>query len=271
MNSKEINLIHIKIKSLRKKIIDHPLFDSIITPEDIQLFTEHHVFAVWDFMSLLKALQIHLTSTSLPWFPKGNGETRYLINEIVLGEESDIDFYGHRKSHFEMYLDAMEQAGAETGKINFFLDLMKRYCSLEFAIESAGVPTAAGSFLKHTFDVIKTGKTHLISGVFTFGREDLIPDMFLSVVKNLNDDFTGQFDLLKYYLDRHIEIDGDLHGNLALEMISDLCGDDEYLWKEVGDISYKTLQMRLALWDEVYRKIQNKKNTSHYKLNTQNL
>lgn len=255
MNTKEINKIHIKIEPLRNKIIHHPLFEVIKEPEDVQLFMEHHVYAVWDFMSLLKALQIQLTTTSLPWYPKGNGETRYLINEIVLGEESDIDFYGNRKSHYEMYLDAMNQAGCNTERVDNFAELMRKFCSLEFALETAQVPSSAADFVKNTFNTIKTGKAHLLAGAFTFGREDLIPDMFLSVVENLNNDFSEQFSLYKYYLERHIEVDGGLHGNLALKMVSELCGDDRSLWLSVQKVSYKSLQLRLALWDSIHKKI----------------
>src|SRR5690606_15785274 len=76
-----------------------------------------HVYAVWDFMSLLKALQINLTCTTTPWIPIGNPQIRYLINEIVLAEETDIDQAGNRLSHYEMYIDAMKDLGANISHI----------------------------------------------------------------------------------------------------------------------------------------------------------
>ena len=81
---------------------------------------EYHVYAVWDFMSLLKALQIELTCTTLPWKPVGDTKIRRLINSIVLEEESDVDADGNPSSHYEMYLDAMIECGADTKKIESF-------------------------------------------------------------------------------------------------------------------------------------------------------
>src|SRR5258706_11224465 len=79
---------------LRQQIINHKVYSAINDIDDLKVFMQYHIFAVWDFMSLLKALQNNLTCTSVPWFPKGSADTRHLINEIVVGEESDIDYSG---------------------------------------------------------------------------------------------------------------------------------------------------------------------------------
>jgi hypothetical protein len=103
--SKHIEKLKEEITPLRSQLIGHPLYAKIKTIDHLNVFMEHHVFAVWDFMSLLKSLQRNLTCVNLPWVPVGNPQTRYLINEIVLGEESDVDEQGLRTSHFELYLD----------------------------------------------------------------------------------------------------------------------------------------------------------------------
>lgn len=121
----QIEKIKKKIEPLRQEIINHKVYAAIKDVDDLKIFMQHHVFAVWDFMSLLKTLQNNLTCTSVPWFPKGLGTTRQLINEIVVGEESDIDIFGNRKSHFEMYLDAMKQCGADTSQIEKFTSSLK--------------------------------------------------------------------------------------------------------------------------------------------------
>ena len=102
-----INHIENKIKPLRDKLLNHKLYSRISKIDDLQLFTENHIYAVWDFMSLLKALQINLTCTKIPWGPNKNSQTAYLINEIVLAEETDLNQAGERKSHYELYIDAM--------------------------------------------------------------------------------------------------------------------------------------------------------------------
>jgi hypothetical protein len=216
---------------------------------------QYHIFAVWDFMSLLKSLQIGLTCTTTPWFPVGNANTRYLINEIVAGEESDVDSAGVRKSHYEMYLEAMDQCGADTTAIYAFIDSLKETGDLHASYLAAGVPAEAREFVNFTFDVIGSGQAHLQSAAFTFGREDLIPNMFVSIVGDLNRKFPDQLSLIKYYLDRHIEVDGDHHSHLALDMTAELCGENEEYWTAAEEITVNSLQQRIQLWNGVYEEI----------------
>ena len=118
----------------RSVLVNHPLYNKIDSIDAIQRFMETHVFAVWDFMSLLKRLQIELTCASIPWVPVGNPITRRLINEIVFGEESDVDENGHAVSHFELYLQAMEDIGADTRAITSYIKKLNKGESWENAI-----------------------------------------------------------------------------------------------------------------------------------------
>lgn len=255
MISEQIEHIKMKIAPLRKQIIEHPLYANIQNLEDLHLFMNYHVFAVWDFMSLLKSLQNHLTCTSVPWLPVGDASIRYLINEIVLGEESDVDLYGNRSSHFEMYLDAMERAGADTASIQKFVRHLQDTGNVDAAIRQAEVPEEVATFLRFTFQVIDSKKPHLIASVFTFGREDLIPDMFLSIIDQLHKQFPDKIEAFKYYIERHIEVDGEHHSHLALQMTADLCKTDAAKWKEALEASVKALEMRKLLWDGVLKQI----------------
>ena len=97
----DVEKIRDSIKEPREKLLNHKLYTEIKSIEDLQIFTSNHIFAVWDFMSLLKALQNNLTCTKVPWTPNKNSETAYLINEIVLAEETDISQDGKSKSHYE--------------------------------------------------------------------------------------------------------------------------------------------------------------------------
>lgn len=239
------------IKPLRNQLINHQLYQNIDSIENVRLFMEQHVFAVWDFMSLLKALQIGLTSTTLPWIPKGNPISRRLINEIVLGEESDVNELGEPMSHFEMYIDAMEQIGANTSQIRNFLQFIENGMSVQEALTSVQIDPATRNFVNFTFDQIETNKLHIIAAVFTFGREDLIPDMFIEMVKNIGVNSNVNIRKLNYYLERHIEVDGGEHGPMALKMIHELCEENSEKWMEAIEASKTALQQRINLWDSI--------------------
>lgn len=247
--------INTAIEPLRQEIINHKVYSVIRDLDDLKVFMNYHIYAVWDFMSLLKSLQNNLTCTSVPWFPVGDAVTRHLINEIVVGEESDVDGAGIRKSHFELYLEAMEQCNADVEKMNIFISSLKNSNDFQAAYKNAETPLAAQNFVNFTFDCIDSKKSHLQAAVFTFGREDLIPDMFHSIVNDMHKKFPNSLTIFKYYLERHIEIDGDHHSNLALTMTSNLCGENEVFWKEAEQASLQSLQQRIALWDGIYDQI----------------
>lgn len=244
------------LQPYREQLNNHKLYDKLSSIEDIQAFMEYHVYAVWDFMSLLKSLQIQLTCTTVPWVPSRTPETARFINEIVLGEESDEDEDGRHMSHFEMYLNAMDQAGASTLKISQFMELIRAGEPVDVAADKLRLDPAITNFMRFTFNVINSQKPHLIASAFTFGREDLIPDMFLAIVKQAEEnDTSASYSKLTYYLNRHIELDGDDHGPLALQMIAQLCGEDEQKWKEVVEVAQEALQQRIYLWDAIAEEI----------------
>ena len=254
MNS--ISYIESQTKLLRNKINNHSLYKNLSSIEDVKTFMENHVFAVWDFMSLLKALQSILTNNNVPWTPKGNGTTARFINEIVMGEESDINENGEAKSHFEMYIDSMEQINANTNQIRKFISLLENKSTLRDSINTVNLDPILKNFINFTFDVIKSEKAHCIASAFTFGREDVIPDMFLEIIQKSKTDSTDQrYSKLLYYLNRHIEIDGDEHGPISLKMVENLCGDDTKKWDEALDVAKLALKQRIKLWDLINRNI----------------
>ena len=93
--------------SLRAALLDHPIYTQVASVADLRRFMEDHVFAVWDFMSLLKRLQQDMTCIKVPWFPADNAKAARLINDIVIGEETDVDPDGSYVSHLALYLRAM--------------------------------------------------------------------------------------------------------------------------------------------------------------------
>lgn len=250
--SQNLEKIKAAIEPIRQQIVNHKIYSVINNVDDLKIFMEHHIYAVWDFMSLLKSLQNNLTCTSVPWVPKGTANTRYLINEIVVGEESDIDGAGIRKSHFEIYLEAMDQCGADKNKIQNFIKVLMATGNFEKAFAHTQTPVAVQGFVDFTFKIIDSKKDYLQAAIFTFGREDLIPGMFISMINDIDKKFPDSVSIFKYYLERHIEVDGGHHSQLALEMTESLCGSNETFWKEAQEATIQSLEKRVELWDAAY-------------------
>ncbi len=251
-----IQQLETALQPLRKQLQNHLLYTRLLEIRDIQLFMESHVFAVWDFMSLLKALQNNITCNTLPWMPGKDATLARFINEIVHAEESDVNELGVPKSHFEMYVDAMYQVGASTHGIQQCLSEIEQGATVEEALDRCSVPAAVKAFVNYSFQVIATKETYKIAAAFTFGREDVIPDMFLEIVKKSeNASAAASYSKLTYYLQRHIELDGDEHGPLSLQMIATLCGDDAAKWDAVAVVATEALQHRIFLWDAISEKI----------------
>ena len=234
----------------KENLNSHKVYQTLKTINDVQTFMEVHVFAVWDFMSILKSLQIQLTNISVPWTPNDSPVIARFINEIVYGEESDINELGEPKSHFEMYLDAMEQIGADRKHMYRLLDMIQNGKSIDHSLGEINIDERVKKFVQFTFSIINSKKSHSIGSAFTFGREDIIPDMFIKMLDEI-DPKAIHFNKLKYYLNRHIEIDGDLHGPLALQMMDELCGKDIKKWDEALIVAKECIQHRIELWDTI--------------------
>lgn len=250
-----------KIRALQKQLNEHPLLNDNIIKDlnGIHIFMENHVFAVWDFMSLIKSLQHHVCPSTTCWVPRQkirSGSAR-LINEIVLSEETDIDIDGTSTiSHHDLYCQAMLEMGADANVIQEWVNAVTDN-GFQFALETCALPPAASEFMQKTFGFIDTGESHIIAAAFAFGRETVIPDMFRKVVEQLQ--LTKQ-DCPKffYYLERHIEIDGEEHGPASLALVEDLCDHDPVHIHEAEQAAISALKSRIKLWDDIQDLIQNK-------------
>ncbi|MDA7859127.1 DUF3050 domain-containing protein [bacterium] len=240
----------------RLALINHPIYDDINTLRELQIFMEHHVYAVWDFMSLLKSLQQRLTGSAIPWLPSKNKTAARLINEIVLGEESDETADGRFSSHFELYLSSMNDCGANVAAIRDFLNLIRQGTSVKAALTQTKAPPSVQVFLGNTFATIESKETIRIASAFTFGREDLLPSIFEKIVNQLNSKNHGKLDNFRYYLNRHIELDADHHGPMAEQMMASLCGESTSNWHLAELAAKDALQARLCLWDGMHQQIQ---------------
>ena len=235
------------LEKYQKLLDSHSIYSRIQNLEHLKVFMTHHVYCVWDFMSLLKTLQSELTPVSMPWMPSDDSEIQRLINEIVLEEETDELPDGTFTSHFKMYLNAMEEVGADTGEVKSFLDSVRKN-GLDESLKM--LPEASQAFTTKTFSFIQPGKAHIAAVAFCIGRESIIPAMFTSLLEKcgISKDDAPMF---HYYLERHIEIDGEKHGPMALNLLNKLCGSDADKILEARSVADKAVQARVEFMDSL--------------------
>lgn len=243
----------IDVSSEIERLRSHPLYERLTDEAALRRFMATHVFCVWDFQCLLKALQRELTCVEPIWVPTPDPEARRLVNEIVLEEESDRMPDGSHLSHYEMYRLAMRAAGADEGPIDQFQRALGSGVSPEIALASESLPAGAAAFVSTTLAVARSGDAALIAGAFTYGREEAIPRMFTELVAMLADRDPSRWSGFRDYLERHIACDEEKHGPQARAVVARLCGDDEARWSRAESSAHEALQARIDLWDALAR------------------
>jgi len=234
----------------------HRVWRLAARPDALRVLMQHHVFCVWDFMSLVKALQARLTCVAVPWVPTGSAEVRRFVNEIVLDEESDA-IGGSVASHFELYLRAMEEMGADTACARAFVAAVVAGASPAVALREVAVPAPAARFVAQTMATVERGRAWEIAASFTLGREEAIPLMFTELVRALPghgrtaDGRAYDSAALRLYLERHVEVDGGKHAPLARRLLFEVCGEDPVRWSEARVAALAALDARRVLWDAV--------------------
>ena len=241
------------LAALRTQLLDHPVYAEVSSVEDLRRFMEDHVFAVWDFMSLLKRLQKDLTCTTVPWFPADDARAARLINDIVIGEETDVDPNGSYVSHLDLYLRAMVDVGANTRQFDTFRSMARVGISVETAMVRTGVSSHVQAFVAHTMTLARSGSTEEVLAAFFYGREDIIPEMFSRLQKTLpgarHDNDNDPLRHFVYYIDRHIELDGDSHGPMGRELLEGLVADSPQLHERALGAACNSIEARIELWN----------------------
>lgn len=246
------------IRTFSAQLDQHPVYGAIKTRADLRCFMSHHIFSVWDFMSLIKYLQKHVAPSEYPWLPRGSAATRYFINSLVLEEESDTDNPSTSAqgyiSHFELYCRTMQEVGANPEPALRFLDLVKQ-AGINTALASQWVPEPARQFTRTTFEFIHSNKPHTVAAALALGREHVIPTMFRKFLMEMQ--ITEQeAPSFYYYLKRHIHLDEDFHAPLSLKLLNELCEDDATKFKEAEEAAHRAITARLRFWDGVLDAIQ---------------
>lgn len=242
------------ISTFKTKLETHPVYDAVSTIEDLQCFMENHIYSVWDFMSLIKYLQTTTAPTSYPWIPTGDGSVRRFINELVLEEESDeTTVEGQYLSHFELYLKAMDEIGADTSNVLNFIKKVSNQ-GIGNALEHSDIPKPSKDFTATTFNFIESDKPHQVAAALALGREHIIPCMFRSILKNIGVT-EEQAPIFHFYLNRHVHLDEDFHAPLSLRLLNSLCAGDEIKAKEAVAAAEAAVQARLEFWNGVLQAI----------------
>lgn len=216
---------------------------------DLRVFMEHHVFAVWDFMSLLKTLQHEVVPSSKLWIPtKGTrSDIARMINEIVMCEESDVSPGGGSISHFDLYLQSMLEVNADIKPVTTFLHNLESTGNIPYHLASK----PAEKFMRTTFGAINRGP-HCAAASFAYGRETIIPDMFTRLLSQLN---ISKLEAPKfhYYLQRHIEVDGDEHGPMSEHLVEYFCDNDPIKVHEAEEAAIRAIKARIEFFEDIER------------------
>ena len=242
--------------SLRAALLDHPIYTNIVSVADLRSFMEDHVFAVWDFMSLLKRLQQDMTCIRVPWLPVDNAKAARLINDIVIGEETDVDPDGSYVCHLDLYLRAMRDIGASTRQFEKFRSLVLIGIPVEAALARIGAPLHVRAFVAHTMALANSGSTEEVLAAFFYGREDVIPEMFRRLLDPLyGAKSNARLRHFIYYIERHIELDGDSHGPMGRELLNDLIANSPHRGERVLQAACSSIEARIRLWTGTLSKL----------------
>ncbi len=245
-----------KLSAARSQLMQHPVYHQLSDIRSVQRFMEIHVFAVWDFMSLLKRLQQEIAGSKLPWLPSHSPALVRMINEIVLVEESDQTPSGEFMSHFAIYLGAMREIGADTSRIARLIEMISSNVPIHEALKQAEIWPPVADFVRFHLQLAADAPLHQVAASFFYGREDIIPEMFESLLPMIQGS-VGETALMHFYVRRHIEVDGQQHGQQAAQLLSVLCNGSEQKIREVNEIAVQSIEYRIRLWDFAQNYIQN--------------
>jgi hypothetical protein len=149
----------------------------------------------------------------------------------------------------------MEEIGADTTPMKNLLAEIQNGTPWEKAVAKSSIPDEIKSFLNFSLTTATQAPVHVIASVFTYGREDLIPDLFIAIIKEMAKEKGANYSTLVYYFERHIEVDSGEHGPMAQQMIKELCGDNSQLWEQANNAAQQALQKRIMLWNFIDNKI----------------
>lgn len=241
--------LFLELKPAREAVEHHEMYRRVSDVSALRVFMANHVFAVWDFMTLLKLLQRRLTCVDLPWLPPLDTTAARLINEIVLNEETDEIAPGRHMGHFHLYLAAMQEVDADSRPIRDFVAALRQGAAPEAALAGLPILPTTRQFVLGNMRLLER-PTHEAAAAFLLGREELVPMMFARILRHL-EGCQIRCESFRCYLERHVELDAQEHGPMARRLLSGLCGSDARKWREATLAANTALSARLSLWDGI--------------------
>ena len=154
-------------------------------------------------------------------------------------------------SHFELYLSSMKNINAKTDHIESIVDDVSKNKPKSF--DKYNLEPECYSFLEGNNRLLNTNQLHIISALFTYGRETTLPGMFEKLLLRIGE--SSKYDQLKLYLKRHIDVDSNRHGPLSLILFNKSCESDDSKYNQAVDAAIKSIEIRYNLWTGIHKKI----------------
>lgn len=236
-------------------LINHPLYNSIKTESDIKMYMFNQVWCVWDFMTLVKSIQIQIIPPNILWTPPKFPELGAYIYEVLLTEETDKGYNSEtNSSHFQTFLKAMKESSVDTSSVDKFIELLENGNQFEIAIDSCGIHKEAKEFITTTYEFAKSD-LHISIAVFCLSREGVIPDMFMNLLANVS--LSNNYKIFNWYLNRHIYLDSQSHGPLSIKLFKTIV-DTKQKQEEALQASLKALKARNKYFNYILDSINQK-------------
>lgn len=240
------------LPEIARRAVEHPIFPRLKSLEAVKVFMEHHIWCVWDFMYLAKSVHSSLSGRGA-WSPSPCPETLADFNDILATEETDIGPTGKLGSHFEFFVEAMEQAGADTIPVRAFQRQVELGEAPLLAMRKSKAPTSAIQFVSATMNDA-SGPTHIRAASFCLAREDLVPRLLRRLRRYVPWNHP-RLEMLKWYVDRHIELDTVHHGPTGRRILAAVIAGDSNRRAEASAAAELAIAARVKYLDAILRSL----------------
>ena len=239
-------------------LFNNKLFEQTFETSKVKIFMDSHVFAIWDYLTILKALQRKLASKNIRLLDQDVPDLPFLINQIVINEEIEEESsqeYLSALGVYQLYINTMKEIGADINPITNFVESIKNEKYWKDALKETKslyryLPITTYDYLEHNLSVVDYAKIHELAGVFFFGREDI--HCKFNLFLRGNQENAKNFSNLKNFLQRHIDDDAKNKNPILGEYILNLlCKNDETKWKEVETSVIEAIKKRNEFLDGI--------------------